>query len=79
MHVSHRPEKGASSAATAGHDPQVARAIVAAKHRLDARRMPGLLQRARAVEDIVEACVDDYLRFRERDTDDITLLILRKK
>ncbi|MCA9714314.1 MAG: SpoIIE family protein phosphatase [Myxococcales bacterium] len=45
------------------------------------RRLNELIldNRARAVEDIVEACVDDYLRFRERDTDDITLLILRKK
>jgi sigma-B regulation protein RsbU (phosphoserine phosphatase) len=31
------------------------------------------------VKDILKACMDDYTKFRNKDSDDITLLILRKK
>jgi sigma-B regulation protein RsbU (phosphoserine phosphatase) len=31
------------------------------------------------VKDIVDLCVEDYTKFRSKDSDDITLLILRKK
>jgi sigma-B regulation protein RsbU (phosphoserine phosphatase) len=31
------------------------------------------------VQELMDLCMEDYTRFRSRDSDDITLLILRKK
>ena len=45
------------------------------------KRLNALIQknRDRGVEDIVRACVDDYRAFRKEDSDDITLLVIRKR
>jgi sigma-B regulation protein RsbU (phosphoserine phosphatase) len=45
------------------------------------RRLNGLIQKNkdRPVEEILRVCVDDYRGFRKADSDDITLIILRKR
>ena len=44
------------------------------------RRVNSLVEqhRDRPVQEIVDACVADYQAFRGRDSDDITLMVLRK-